>query len=41
MADGLRRAKALRQQGGGERERRVRFQESEVRFLVVIAIYST
>ena len=39
MANGLRQAKAL--QGGGDRERRVRFVESEVRFLVVIAIYLT
>ena len=30
MADGLRQAKAL--QGGGDRKRRVRFRESEVRF---------
>ena len=33
MADGLRRAKAL--QGGGDRERMVRFRESQVRFTFV------
>ena len=31
--DGLKQAKALRQQGGGDRERKVRVQQSQVRFL--------
>ena len=33
MLDGLKRAKALRQQGGGDRESQVQVQQSQVRFL--------